>query len=284
MSQNVNQYTPRQYMIKSDFEFFHYKDTPNLVVEYHNHDFYEIYFYISGKVTYVIEGKSYSLKPGDIILINNREFHNAIVEPGTVYERYVIWIRPDFLKNLSTSESDLTMCFDSTTRRTYNLLRPGAEMLAHLKTIVLKLEKASKMSGYGHDILKNIYLQEFIIYLNDAYSDSGDTDIGTDVNYNKKISEIIGYINSNLANDLSLDLLSSIIFTSKYHLSREFKKSTGYTIHHYINKKRLILARDLLKENIKVNEVTARCGFGVYTNFIRAFKKEFGVSPKNYHK
>ena len=35
-------------------------------IEYHNHDFYEIYFFVSGEVTYIIEGNSYKLKPGDI--------------------------------------------------------------------------------------------------------------------------------------------------------------------------------------------------------------------------
>jgi AraC-like DNA-binding protein len=38
----------------------------------------------------------------------------------------------------------------------------------------------------------------------------------------------------------------------------------------------------LLKENIKVTEVVIKCGFGDYSNFIRSFKREYGVSPKKY--
>lgn len=55
---STQQFTARQYMVSPDFEFFHYKDDNNLEVEYHYHDFYEIYFFISGRVTYIVEGKS----------------------------------------------------------------------------------------------------------------------------------------------------------------------------------------------------------------------------------
>ncbi len=40
------------------------------------------------------------------------------------------------------------------------------------------------------------------------------------------------------------------------------------------------MARILLKENIKVSEVSMLCGFGDYSNFIRTFKREYGISPK----
>lgn len=280
MTPALHQFTSRQYMIRNDFEFYHYKDDPQLEVEYHNHDFYEVYFYISGDVTYIIEGKSYSLKPGDIILINNREFHKTVISGDAYYERYVIWINPDYVARLCTDSIDLTMCFETTTKRKYNLLRPGAESLAYLKNIVAKLEKANIGTGFGSSILKDIYMTELIVYLNRAFLDTREEEIEEDIQYNAKISEIIRYINSNLGEELSLDSLSDRFYISKYHLLREFKKNTGYTIHHYIQKKRLIMARILLKDNMKVTEVAMRCGFGDYSNFLRSFKKEFGVSPK----
>jgi AraC-like DNA-binding protein len=44
------------------------------------------------------------------------------------------------------------------------------------------------------------------------------------------------------------------------------------------------MARELLRENKQITEVCNLCGFGDYSNFIRAFKKEFGMSPKKYFK
>lgn len=275
-----HKFTPRQYMVKSDFEFFHTKEELPPNIEYHNHDFYEIFFYISGKVTYVIEGKSYKLKPGDIILINNRELHRTIIESGEDYERIVIWIKPDYITNLNTDSTDLTMCFESSAKKKYNLLRPDTETLAYLKTIVQKLEKAYYNSGFGSEVLKYAYVNELVVYLNKAYLYTKDEEIEVDIEYNQKISNIIKYINANLDSQLSLENISAQFYISKYHLLREFKKNTGFTIHRFIQKKRLIMARMLLKENVKVSEVSLVCGFGDYSNFIRTFKREYGISPK----
>lgn len=251
-------------------------------VEYHNHDFYEIYFFISGRVTYIIEGKSYLLKPGDILLINNRELHKPVIETGTAYERIVIWVNPNFISKQSTDGANLSMCFEFTSKSKYNLLRPNSEISYAIAHIVSKLEKVCMNISFGSSILKNIYLVELIVFLNKAYLDTHDEEIENDIIFNEKIDSIIRYINENLHNDLSLELLSDRFYLSKYHLLREFKKNVGYTIHGYIQRKRLIMAKILLRGNVPVTEVCLRCGFRDYSNFIRSFKKAFGLSPRKY--
>ncbi len=275
-------FTTRQYMIKPDFEFFHYKDEPDVEIDYHNHDFYEIYYFISGRVTYLVEGTSYRLKSGDILLVNNRELHKPIIEKGHSYERIVLWINPEFLKRQSTKDCDLTSCFESSAQKRFNLLRPDAELASVLKNVLSRLEKACSRDGFGDEILKIIYVTEFVVFLSRIFRDYTDDHIVTDVIYNEKIDSIINYINENLDGDLSLDFISEKFFISKYHLLREFKKYTGYTIYNYIRRKRLIQAKALLREGMQVTEVCSRCGFGDYSNFIRSFRQTYGISPKKY--
>ena len=283
MVNSTNQpFTHRQYMLSDNFEFFHYKDNGPLEVEYHKHDFFEIYFLISGEVTYVIEGKSYTLKPWDIILINNKELHKPIINHGSIYERIVIWVDPDFISKISTSDSDLNMCFESTLKNKYNLLRPGTEIMNIIKVILGKLNRILFTDSFGSEILKELYLTELIVFLNRAYTDTDLVDIGDDVTYNSKINEIIKYINQNLAKDLSLDALSSRFYSSKYHLLREFKKHTGYTPHEYITLKRLITSKELLRSGMSISDVCHECGFNNYSNFIRSFTNAFNISPKKY--
>ena len=43
--------------------------------EYHEHEFYEIFFFLSGDVSYIIEGSTYQLRPGDILLTSNEDIH-----------------------------------------------------------------------------------------------------------------------------------------------------------------------------------------------------------------
>lgn len=274
-------FTNRQYMISRDFEFFHYKDEGPVEVEYHNHLFYEVFIILSGDVTYIIEGKSYRIRPGDIVLINNRELHKSVVEPGKPYERYVLWIDPDYIRSLG-EDADLTMCFERSAVSNYNILRPRAEFYIMIKNIVTGLENAVFSDSFGSRILQKTYLAELLVYLNRAYLDSHDEDIELDVVHNDKVSNVINYINENLQEELKLETLAVRFYISKYHLLREFKKHTGYTIHQYIHKKRLIMARMLLKDGLKVTEVCLKCGFGDYSNFIRSFRKEFGHSPGYY--
>lgn len=284
MGRLEQEFTPRQYMKNDDFEFFHYKDEPTLEVEFHNHDFYEIYFFISGKVNFIVEGKSYNLKPGDIFLINNKEIHKPILEYGCIYERVVIWVNPDFINRYSTDGSNLSRCFDSTSRNKHNLLRPSTNMLNLIKSIIAKLNNSCTGESFGNDILRNIYLVELLTYLNIAYLDIYKENIQEDIIYNQKINEVIHYINDNLSEDLSLETLSNKFYTSKYHLLREFKKYTGYTPHSYALQKRLINARTQLKDGCRISDICQSCGFGDYSNFSRSFQKVYNITPKQYRK
>jgi AraC-like DNA-binding protein/mannose-6-phosphate isomerase-like protein (cupin superfamily) len=277
-------FTLRQHMKTNDFELFHYNDSIPVEVDFHNHDFYEIYMFLSGSVTYVIEGKSYRLRPKDILIINNKELHKAFINEEIPYERIVIWINPQYIKSLCSDKTNLFEAFDSSSVNKHNLLRLNQDVSELIYNIVEKLGLASNTISFGNDILKKSYLMELLIYINRSFQLPIGKETQLDITSNDKINNIIQYINNNLNGDVSLETLSSKFFLSKYHLLREFKKNTGYTVHRYIQQKRLIIARELLKENKQVTEVCSQCGFGDYSNFIRAFRKEFGISPKKYSK
>lgn len=277
-------FTFRQHMETNDFELFHYRHNTPVEVDFHNHDFYEIYLFLSGNVTYVIEGKSYTLRPKDIIIINNKELHKAFIKEGTPYERIVIWINPEYIKSLCSKETNLLKAFCSSSINKLNLLRPNPNITEEIYNIAGKLGIACRSSDFGSDRLKEVYITELLIYLNRTFQIPVRAENMSGVTYNDKINKVIHYINENLNGDVSLQTLSSKFYLSKYHLLREFKKNTGYTIHRYIQYKRLILAKELLRDNKQVTEVCSQCGFGDYSNFIRSFKKEFGISPKRYSK
>jgi AraC-like DNA-binding protein len=282
MKETEQSFTSRQYMERPDFEIFHYKDQPSLEVDYHHHDFYEIYFFISGKVNYIIEGRKYMLRHDDILLISNQELHRPDIASGAIYERMVLWINPEFIRQLCTEQTNLLLCFGRTPKKNPNLLRPEAKLRSSIKSLLHKLDQSTTAAGFGRDVLRQAYLMELITLINQAcledYQDSVDEDVAS----NPKINEIIRYINQNLAAELSLDSLSERFFISKYHLARQFKKFSGFTLHSFIVHKRLILAKSLLAEDLSLSEIGQRCGFRDYANFIRSFKKAYHVSPKRY--
>lgn len=282
MSNTIHPFTKRQYMVSPDFEYFHYKDHAAMEVDFHNHEFYEIYIPLSGRVTYLIEGNSYKPYPWDILLINNKELHRPVVESGQTYERIVIWVNPSFAASHSAGSTNLRMCFESPSHGGARLLRPASGMLEEIKSAVSRFEKACTGGLYGSDILKSTCLTELLVYLNAAFLETAGSGNEEDIIFNERISSIIQYINKNITEDLSLDILADKFYTSKYHLLREFKKYSGFTLHKFILQKRLLHARALLREGMSVSEACAKSGFRDYSNFVRTFRQEYGVPPRRY--
>ena len=98
MAQRPQHFNTRQRMHRNTFEIFHYKDNNMTEVALHHHDFYEVYFFLSGSVSYNIESHSYRLSPGDLLLISPSELHQPVFNDDRKnYERIVLWINASFL-------------------------------------------------------------------------------------------------------------------------------------------------------------------------------------------
>ncbi|WML37341.1 AraC family transcriptional regulator [Clostridium sp. OS1-26] len=270
--------------LKEDFIFFHLKDKKQIEFEFHYHDFNKIVIFISGKVTYLIEGKAYELKPWDILFVSSNEVHKPLIDPEETYERIVIWINSKFLEKHNAEDNNLMTCFELASSQKCSLLRLSPELLISIKNTMTQLEAAYKDNEFGNYVLKNALFLQVMVYLNRLALKSENNTRNSDIKYDENIDNILNYINTNLNSDLSLDKLSDKFFMSKYYLMHKFKKYTGYTIYNYIMQKRIIMANNLIKGGKPITEACFECGFGDYSSFLKAFKKIFGISPKQYYK
>jgi len=93
-------------------------------------------------------------------------------------------------------------------------------------------------------------------------------------------SMIIEYISENFRENISLDSVAKHFNVSKYHLSHVFSQDIGVSLHHFLKVRRLLYADELLQNGATPTEACVDCGFNDYNNFSRAYKEQFGISPR----
>jgi len=269
-------FDPRQTMRGSEFEIFHYRDARPTDVAVHHHDFYEIYFFVSGTVEYWVEGRTYKLRPGDLMLIHPMQLHRPIIDPDTLYERIVLWIDQKYLEHLSPDGDVLLSAFEGGSA---NILHPSPLTRTELQDRFNALVREYYSQEAGARLCaRGLFLQTLVEI--SRLSMRSEAPRKTKEETADLTSRVLAFISEHYRQDLTLGSLSEYFFVSKYHLSHEFSRSTGISVYRFILLKRLQVARRLLQEGKAPGEVYLECGFKDYTNFYRAFKAEYGVSPR----
>ena len=273
-------YQSRGYL-REPFRLFHLRDVGVEEMEYHYHEFHKVVFFLAGSAGYLIEGRSYFLQPGDVLLVGRHLIHKPVIDPTRPYERVVLYLDPGLLDGAMPGEGSLARCFDLARERNFALMRPGAEDRRALKELLDRLEGAlGEGEEFGAALLARSCLFQLLVSLNRmALRDTTSQRPGVS-RFDPKIAQVLDHINGNLAGDLSVDRLAALCYTSKYHFMRRFRELTGYSVHQYVTEKRLLAAAELLRGGVSAQEAGARCGFQDYSAFQRAFKRQFGRTPR----
>lgn len=278
MRQKIQPFDVRQNMKGSTYEIFHYNEPVKNEVAIHNHDFYEIFFLLSGNISYWMEGELYHPAEGDIILIDPMTLHRPIVsadEPS--YERLVMWIKKSYLDSFSINGMQLCACFD---HKTSYLLHPNSSQRADLTEKFGALVREYYSDEYGASLYADGLFLQIMVELNRIGMKTLKPE--TTADSSPLVSKVVEYIGAHFNEDLSLDNLATRFFVNKYHLSHEFSNDVGISVYRYIMLKRLTVAKQMLMEHKPPGEVCMKCGFKDYTSFFRAFKAEYGISPRTF--
>ena len=268
-------YAKKGYLLE-DFRLFHLKDQGETKVDYHYHEFYKLLFFISGSGEYVVEGKRYSLLPGDIVLIGNHCVHRPEFSPNIPCERMILYISPEFLHRESSATYNLTECFS---KEYDHVLRPTDSIRKSLFTRLVNIEKELSSTHYGKEILSNGLLLCLMVEIARSIRHKEVQKPEPMLPKSKRMLDMVQYLDAHLTEDLNIDLLADKFFISRYHLMRRFREETGTTIHAYLSDRRLMLARDLIIQGSPTTEACFQCGFGSYSSFSRAYGKFFGTTP-----
>lgn len=267
--------------LKEDFRYFHLLTKKQQEFNYHYHDFHKVLFFLKGSVTYHVEGRSFELLPGDIVLIPAGEIHRPSLNSNLAYERIILYLSPEFLLPHGNQRENLSVCFDDARNCQINVIRISPAYKSRLSGLYSQLEEELKdASSFASELYQKTLVTELLVLLNRAAKNNSSI-YPENICKDEKVLHILDYINSHLGENLSIDAIAARFFISRYHLMHLFKASTGYTVGNYITTKRLLYARSIIQKGTPVTDACYLSGFQNYSTFSRAYKKQFHVSARN---
>ena len=265
-------------MITDQFEVYHVDKDVQSDMPLHYHDFYEINCVLKGTGVFYLDGDEYETTPGTVTLVNINDLHNIVRQSSDYYERAYIYVTRDYLTAHSTATTDLTACFQHYGKPVSRVIRLDPALLSSY------IDRLDEPPGkeYGDDVIYGQRFLELMIMLNKAVMSDTNDIMPQSSTVPKLIGDVMNYIGSHLTDDLSLDSLARQFFINKYYLSREFKKHMRVNLHEYTVTKRLIRSKELLREYGNAKQIYRMCGFKSYTHFLRCFKQEFNMTPREF--
>lgn len=101
--------------------------------------------------------------------------------------------------------------------------------------------------------------------------------------YKNAIFMCIEYIEKNIKEELTTEIIAKEIGYSTYHFSRIFKEQMGMSLMEYVKERRLICASKEIFAGKKIIDVSIEYGYKTHSGFSKAFKKKFGITPTLIH-
>lgn len=274
------QFSTRQYMISQDFEIYYYNDTTLKKVPLHEHDYYEFYFFLEGDVSIQIDSGLYRVSCGDIMLIPPGIRHCPVIHStNSPYRRFVFWISKAYAEYLMNQSADYIYLMDYVHTRKKYIFHWDQITFNGIQSRAMRLIEEMHSDRFGKNAQIHLLVNDLVLHLNRLVYEKQHFSRKTE---DSLYQNLCTFIEDHLEEDLSLERLAQVFFVSKYHISHVFKDNLGLSIHQYITKKRLERCHEALLSSSSITDAYQTFGFGDYSSFYRAFKKEYGVSPKEW--
>ena len=254
----------------------------NIFKDFHHHSLYEMLYISKGKVQYGIEDKKYDLNAGDFVLIAPNILHKLLKIVEEPCERIILTFTKKFIDTFKTENTDLSVIFQKIASSNNHKLTVLPAFKEEIADTLNKMQGLFLSKEYGDDILFKAYFAQLLVRMNKEVSFIENED---ELNENNNIiHKARMFAINNLDKKISVSDIASEVGLSVSRLSHLFKEKTGISLLKFLNKKRLTRAKDLLKNGYSITNTANKCGYQDYTSFIRAFTKEYGISPTQYIK
>ena len=253
----------------------------NDAVSLHSHTFYEILCcHNTCGVEYLVGTERYRLQKGDIIVVHPGISHRPLI-PETMtepYKRDVLWLSVDFFKTMQQTFPDDKLYENTGT----HLLRTAGTRWEFLADKFRQGVKESERRDVGWEVAMVANAMELMVQLRRAILDKNTKALKAEKP--GLLGQVLAYVEVHLSEKITLSDIARHFYVSESTISQTFRKKMGVSFYRCVTQRRLIAAKSRIEKGQLLEEVGQAVGFSDYSAFYRAFKQEYGISPRQYRK
>lgn len=255
---------------------------------FHSHDCFEMTYVLRGSAVHAIGDMSYGMSEGALIVVSGMLSHAII--PDDDFTAYRILFDKELVSECFETFKDdigfIRMFTLSSTAVTNNshfsrLSIEDAETRTRFRVIFEKLSAEYSRGGDDGIIMIKNLVSELIVLTVRSFADR----VARKRNINLLMTTASGYIEENLGNNLRVAEIAKMLNISTRHFNRAFKKFFNYSPQEFIIYLRTNKAKGMLAfTTINITDIAAACGFYDCTHFCKIFRRQTGISPKEYRR
>ncbi|WP_320936356.1 AraC family transcriptional regulator [Enterocloster lavalensis] len=282
----------------------------------HIHKEYELLLFMSGGASIRIGSRMYQTRPGDLFLINNREYHKTEGAEGAAYSRYVLMFDPDWILGLEPALGyRFSRLFEDREEGGVRLHLSGGT----LEQVIRQMERIEGYSRRREDeagqVLLKLCILELLVKLDefsrsleagggDGWENCGRAGWGKDgrepsgsmsrepgtitrkqgtaLPDRERVEQIKSYVREHIDERLDLEDIARQFYISSHYLSHYFRRETGFTLGQFIAQAKIDRAKELLQKGFSVTDTAISLSYNSDSHFINTFKRLTGTTPKRY--
>lgn len=249
----------------------------------HSHEAAELGICLKGTGIFVVNDKVLPFCEGDVILITSKEMHLAQSNYGTTSQW--VWVYFNLEKMLFPvfGNSKLAGIAELYGKNFMNIANPS-------QSPFLNQKMREMIDAYnGNDPFRKEKIISLLCLIIAEFrslnplENSEDYGAEFDVDTMERLQKGIAFISSNYRKKITLKDIEKVSAISKTHLKRLFSKNLGKSPIQFLNKVRIAAASaDLMHSSKPISRIAIECGFQTISSFNRQFRKQTGLSPREW--
>lgn len=251
----------------------------------HTHTFFEVLYVLRGSCRHFVFGREELLREGDLCLLSPAMTHTvssvdgALVLDISICQKNIMNTFYNILRDDSRVSSLLKNSIYLKDYATYLTFRTGGDKDIQSQLLEMYAERHFHSDLYSERIVSGmlvIFFSRLLRKYQNSAESPAETVIKTDAS--RLLEYILQDYRTITLSDLARKLNYSVPYCSKY-----IKEATGYTFLQLLQKTRFQIAENYLRTSpLSIQKISALLGYENPENFIRAFKKVYGISPAKF--